>query len=61
MLNKVFYSKTRATQYFYDCAEDYICFMIYDYEADKYSVIDENTLRFLQEDYNLYMDVLLES
>ncbi len=61
MENKNFYSKTRATAYFHDCAEDYICFLIYDLETDTYGVIDEPMLRYLQEDYNLHMEILNES
>jgi len=61
MKNKNFYSKTIATKYFNFCAESHICFMIYDIENDVYSVIDEECLRHLQEDFNLTMDILMAS
>ena len=60
-MNKSFYSKTRATQYFYDYCDDEICFLIYDLENDVYSVVDEDQLRHLQNEFNLAMDILMES
>jgi len=61
MKNKNFYSLSRAKRYFNWCSNDYICFLIHDLETDTYGVITEDHLRYLQEDFNLCMEVLLES
>ena len=53
--------KNKAKQYFSQCSNDYICFLIHDLETDTYGVITEDHLRYLQEDFNLCMEVLLES
>jgi hypothetical protein len=61
MKNKTFQSRAKAYEYFWNCATDYICFLIRDYENDRYQVIDEDTLDYLQNDFNLHMDVIIES
>ena len=61
MQNKKFNSKSKAYDYFWKCAKSHICFLIRDHENASYQVIDEDTLRYLQNEFNLHMDVLIES